>query len=169
MDTDKAISKLDSNNFRESIAGFEQALIDVGGERRVGQVNDIFPLIHRFVPGMYCREIFMSAGSVMTTMIHKYDHFAFVLSGKARVVSESSGDEIITAPCVITTKAGTKRVLQILEDMRWCTVHLTENNGNVSTKNENNLDDIEKEVVAATYEEFLSIGGTPTINIGLKE
>jgi len=142
------------DSFREEIGIFEQALKDVGGERRVAGVNDIFPLIHRFVPGMYCREIFMPAGAVMTTMIHRYEHFAFILTGKARVVSEDRGDEIIEAPAVIVTKPGTKRVLHILEDMRWATVHLTEGNGHVATKAESDLVEIEQSVVAATFKEY---------------
>jgi hypothetical protein len=97
----------DGGDFSAEIDRFESALLAAGGERRVGGVNDIFPLIHRFVPGMYCREIFMPAGSVMTTMIHMYEHFAFILTGKARVVSEQGGDEIIEAPAIIVTKPGT--------------------------------------------------------------
>lgn len=142
------------NDFREEINRFEQALLDVGGEVRVGGVNDILPLIHRFVPGMYCREIFMPAGTVLTTMIHKFEHFAFVLTGKARVVSEQNGDETIEAPCVIVTQPGTKRVLHVMEDMRWATVHLTEGNGQVETKQESDLAEIERDVVTATFEEY---------------
>lgn len=140
--------------FRDEIDHFEQALLGVGGTHRVGGENDIYPLIHRFVPGMYCREIFMPAGAVMTTMIHKYEHFAFILTGKARVVSEQNGDEIIEAPAVIVTKPGTKRVLHILEDMRWATVHLTEGNDTVATKQESDLQEIEQMVVARTFEEY---------------
>lgn len=143
-----------NQEFRTEIGQFEQVLLDAGGERRVGGTNDIFPLIHRFVPGMYCREISMPAGSVLTTMIHRYEHFAFILTGKARVVSEQGGDEIIEAPCVIVTQPGTKRVLHILEDMRWATVHLTEGNGMVETKQESDLPTIEESVVAATFEEY---------------
>jgi hypothetical protein len=91
---------------------------------------------------------------VMTTMIHKYEHFAFILTGKARVVSEDRGDEIIEAPAVIVTKPGTKRVLHILDDMRWATVHLTEGNGTVATKEESDLGEIETAVVARTFEEY---------------
>lgn len=155
------------DSFREEIGIFEQALEDVGGERRVAGVNDIFPLIHRFVPGMYCREIFMPAGAVMTTMIHRYEHFAFILSGKARVVSESGGDELIEAPAVIVTQPGTKRVLHILEDMRWATVHLTEGNGQVATKAESDLAEIEQAVVSATFEEYqLQLEGKEALCLG---
>ena len=151
---EKTVASQTDSVYREEIQQFEEALKSVGGETRVAGSNDIFPLIHRFVPGMYCREIFMPAGAVMTTMIHRYEHFAFILSGKARVVSEDNGDEVIEAPAVVVTKAGTKRVLHILEDMRWATVHLTEGNGAVETKDEQDLQEIEKTVVAATFEEF---------------
>jgi hypothetical protein len=142
------------NGYRSEIQQFESALKAVGGETRVAGSNDIFPLIHRFVPGMYCREIFMPAGSVLTTMIHRFEHFAFILTGKARVVSEDRGDEIIEAPAVLVTKAGTKRVLHILGDMRWATVHLTEGNGTAATKTDEDLAEIESTVVARTFEEY---------------
>lgn len=143
--------------FREQISEFESALLAIGGERRTVDNDAGCPLTHRFVPGMYCREIFMPAGTVMTTMIHNYEHFAFILKGKARVISEDRGDEIIEAPQVIITKAGTKRVLQILEDMVWCTVHLTENNGQVETKQESDLGGLEKIVVSDSYDNYLQL------------
>lgn len=143
-----------NQEFRREVEHLEQMMLANGGQLRVAGVNDINPLVHRFVPGMYCREIFMPAGMRWTTMIHRYEHFAFILTGKARVISEQGGDEIIEAPCIIVTTPGTKRVLHVLEDMRWATVHLTEGNGKVETKQESDLGTIEEDVVVATYEEY---------------
>ena len=40
------------------------------------------PLVHRFTPGMYIREIFMPAGTMLTSMIHKTEHPYVVSQGK---------------------------------------------------------------------------------------
>ena len=41
------------------------------------------PLTHRFTPGLYAREIFMPAGTLLTSRIHNTAHPYVVLSGRA--------------------------------------------------------------------------------------
>lgn len=87
-----------------------------------------FPLKHLFAPGVYVREITMPRGEHGTLVIgheHKTEHFNIVLTGKAIVLC---GEELhyITAPSVFVSKAGVRKVLIILEDMRWVTVHPTD-------------------------------------------
>ena len=80
------------------------------------------PLVHRFTPGMYIREIFMPAGTMLTSMIHKTEHPYVVSKGKVNV--EINGViENIEAPFFGITKPGTRRVLYILEDTVWTTFH----------------------------------------------
>jgi hypothetical protein len=43
------------------------------------------PLVHRFTPGMYIREIFMPAGSLITSKIHKTEHPYTISKGKFAV------------------------------------------------------------------------------------
>lgn len=83
------------------------------------------PLNHKFLPGIYIREIMMPAGSLVTSMIHKTTHAYFVLQGKVSVISENFGEQHIEAPFTGTTLPGTRRVLYIHENCVWVTLHPT--------------------------------------------
>lgn len=83
------------------------------------------PLNHKFLPGIYIREILMPAGSLVTSMIHKTTHPYFVLQGKVSVISENFGEQYIEAPFTGTTLPNTRRVLYIIENCVWITVHPT--------------------------------------------
>lgn len=83
------------------------------------------PLVHRFVPGMYIREIFMPKGSLITSLIHKTKHPFFVLKGTVSVYSENDGQQLFQAGDKGITIPGTRRVLFILEDCVWVTCHAT--------------------------------------------
>ncbi len=84
-----------------------------------------FPLVHRFTPGLYAREIFMPAGSVLTSKIHKTEHPYVVTKGCVSVWSEGKGWERIEGPFVGITKPGTRRLLYIHKDTTWITFHPT--------------------------------------------
>jgi hypothetical protein len=81
------------------------------------------PLIHRFLPGLYAREILMPAGTLLTSKIHNTEHPYVVLSGRVRVFVPGEGVVILEAGHVGITKPGTKRLLFIEEDCRWITFH----------------------------------------------
>lgn len=83
-------------------------------------------LKHRFTPGLYVREIFMPAGTLITSLIHKTTHPFFVLKGKVSVYSDNDGEQLLEAPFVGTTTPGTRRVLFIHEDCVWATCHKTD-------------------------------------------
>lgn len=84
------------------------------------------PVTHTFTPGLYIRKIFMPKGSMITSLIHKTEHPYFVLSGKVEVFTESDGIVMIEAPYSGITKPDTRRVLRIIEDTVWVTVHQTD-------------------------------------------
>jgi hypothetical protein len=81
------------------------------------------PLTHRFTPGLYAREIFMPAGTLLTSRIHNTEHPYVVLEGRVRVFIDGVGVQELVAGHVGVTKAGTRRVLYIVEDCRWVTFH----------------------------------------------
>lgn len=84
------------------------------------------PVTHRFSPGLYLREIFMPAGSIVIGKIHKTEHFNFLMKGRCLIVHEDFSQEELRAPMVFVSKAGVQKVLHILEDMVWLTTHVTE-------------------------------------------
>lgn len=79
-------------------------------------------LTHSFAPGVYLREILMLKDTILIGHEHKFEHFNIVLSGKALVYMDGKVAEI-TAPCYFKSGAGVQKVLYIIEDMRWATIH----------------------------------------------
>jgi mannose-6-phosphate isomerase-like protein (cupin superfamily) len=82
------------------------------------------PLIHRFTDGAYLREILMPAGTFIIGQKHRTRHFNIVLSGKAVVMIDGVIEQI-EAPKVFESEPGVRKVLYIVEDMRWATLHVT--------------------------------------------
>jgi hypothetical protein len=83
------------------------------------------PVTHRFVPGMYIREIFIPAGSVVISATHKQTHPFIVSLGLVRVVSEHEGAVEYAAPFTGITRAGTRRLVHAVTDVIWTTFHPT--------------------------------------------
>jgi quercetin dioxygenase-like cupin family protein len=82
------------------------------------------PLTHYQPPGVYCRQIFMPAGTFVVGHVHNTEHINIVIQGKARVLMDGVVHEI-EAPFNFVSKKGVRKVLYILEDMIWMTVHPT--------------------------------------------
>lgn len=81
------------------------------------------PLTHRFTPGLYTREIFMPAGSLITSKIHNTEHPYVISKGVVSVFTDEDGEVLLKAPHCGITKPGTRRVLYIHEDCVWLTFH----------------------------------------------
>lgn len=142
MSSDVIVSK--EYDFKDLVLAFEKQIVDLGG--LVGHACDesLMPLKHTFVDGAYIREIFMPAGTVLTSKIHKIQHPYFVMQGKCSVRTEDAIFHI-EAPFHGITEPGTKRILIIHEDTIWITVHVT---------NEIDLDKIEEQIIAKTFDDI---------------
>ena len=140
--------------FREKVFALEDALLSLDGAVYGDQPN--CPLVHSFGDGLYVREIFIPAGMVGTTKIHKKAHPYFILKGKVTVVTEE-GSIDIEAPFHGITKAGTKRAIYAHKDTIWVTVHATK---------ETDLDKIEEEIIAKSFSEIPEIDDPVRPKIG---
>jgi hypothetical protein len=109
--------------------------------------SDMCPVTHKFADGMYIREIFIPKGVILTGKIHKHSHGNFLMEGEVIVFTEGGGEEHLIAPMSIVSLPGTKRVVKTLQDTVWVTVH-------ANPTNTQDLVELEKEVIAETYEEF---------------
>jgi len=69
------------------------------------------------------REMFAPAGVLVLGHEHRTEHFNIVLSGRA-IVWVDGKMIVATAGQVLTSKPGRKLVI-VLEDLRWLTVHPT--------------------------------------------
>jgi hypothetical protein len=77
---------------------------------------------HYFADGMYCREVFRVAGTLIVGKVHKKEHFFVVLSGELTLWTES-GMKRVSAPFIWVSKPGTKRVTLAHTDAIAMTVH----------------------------------------------
>lgn len=83
------------------------------------------PLVHRFTPGLYIREIFMPRGTLVISKIHKTEHPFVCLKGHCAVWTEEKGVVQVRAGDVGITKPGTRRILYMHESTVWVTFHPT--------------------------------------------
>ena len=82
------------------------------------------PTTNHFAPGVYVREIFMPAGAFVVGHKHKTEHLNVMLTGRARVLMNGAVHEL-AAPFTFRSGAGVRKVLFILEDCTWQTIHPT--------------------------------------------
>lgn len=101
--------------------------------------------VHTFGGGIYARTMRAKAGTVLTGKIHRNEHLFAVLQGSCTVVDSLGFRETVKAPYLGITKPGTKRAFHIHEDCVWTTFHVTELT---------DPDEIEREVIAESFEEF---------------
>jgi hypothetical protein len=144
----KMNNELSVENFRNMVKDAEDKIIEMGGLTG-DALEERHPLKHSFGKGLYIREIFAPAGSLIITKIHRFDHPYFITHGICSVLTEE-GMVRLEAPFNGMTKAGTKRAVYIHEDVTWITVHATD---------KTDLEEIEKEIIAEDFSEFE--GGLP--------
>ncbi len=124
-----------------------EAMTALGISRKVDQLEAKMkamppadcPTNHVFTKGLYTRTIFMPAGTLIVSKIHKTQHTFFVLQGTALVWTEKAGVVEIAAPFVGVTEPGTRRVLYIKEDSVWATAH--------ANPDDENLEQIEARII----------------------
>ena len=125
---------------RGAILRLQDAIISEG--RDVGPAS--CPVKHHFAPGSYGREMTLPAGLVVVGKIHKHAHINVISKGRVQVFTEQDGVLELAAPCTFVSSPGTKRVVHVLEETVWTTVHVTD---------KTDLAEIEREVIATDFSE----------------
>ena len=141
--------KLSLPEYKEWICGIECSIMAAEGSVDRHTCGETFKLENTFTPGLYTRQIFMPAGSLVVSRIHLFEHPFIVSRG---VVSVYDGEEIVTmtAPFQGVTNPGTKRVLYVHEDTIWTTFHVTD---------KKTFEEVDASgcITCDTYQEFESI------------
>lgn len=80
------------------------------------------PVEERFNDGIYLRECTMPADTLVFGHAHKTAHYNIVMTGKAFV---RVGDEVheMKAGDIFLSGVGVRKLLWIVEEMKWITVH----------------------------------------------
>lgn len=82
------------------------------------------PVTHHWADGVYCREMFIPAGTVLTGKMHKTSTINILLSGEITVTTPD-GVKRIKAPYIFTSDAYTKKAGYAHTDTIWVNVHPT--------------------------------------------
>jgi len=83
------------------------------------------PLNHHFCGGVYARQITMPADTFVIGKRHKTSHFNIILKGKAHVLIDGVVS-LVEAPCILNSEENIRKILYIIEDMTWVTIHATQ-------------------------------------------
>ena len=142
--------------FREGIVAIEERIKSIPGAV-IGD-NELCPLKHSFADGVYVREIFIPAGTLIVGKIHKHSHPNFISSGRVAVMTEEGPKEIV-GPCTMISPAGTKRLVYAYEDTVWTTIHVTD---------KINLEEIEEEIISKSYEEYDQLTTSKFVEMAVK-
>lgn len=105
---------------------------------------DTCPVKHTFAPGAYAREMALPKGILIVGKIHKHAHINVISKGRVLVLTDA-GDAVLEAPCTFASNPGAKRVVYVLEDTVWTTVHVTD---------KTDLAEIEAEIIANEYSDI---------------
>ena len=95
------------------------------------------PIHHYFAPDVYMRQMDAPAGALVVSKMHRTEHLNILLKGTVTLATEH-GIKTITAPQVIKSMPGTKRIGYFHTDASWLTIHPTQ---------ETDLEKIEAQVI----------------------
>lgn len=129
-------------DFRSKIDALEEQM---KGMKTI-PIEDL-PVRHHFGGGMYAREMFLAAGTIVTGRIKKHEHISVISLGEVYEGTENSKRHI-KAPFTMVSAPGTKRLVVAVTDTVWTTIHKTD---------KTDLDELDKELIAETHAELENI------------
>jgi len=142
-----------SVNSREKILKLEKSMINIadginieGDGKHIITESKIAPVKHTFADSIYVRQMDIKKGGVVVGAIHKHLHVWFLLTGHISVATENTTEDYI-APCYVVSTPGVKRVILANEDSIFVNIHK-------NPSNTQDIDQLEKEIVALNYEEY---------------
>jgi hypothetical protein len=131
----------------ESIEDLYKAIRGVEGcvEHHTEAMQAACPVTHKLENGLYTREVFMPAGDLVISFIHKQNHPSFFMEGDMSLLLDDGTVKRIKAPMVVHTEVGTQRVAYIHEDTKWVCVYRTD---------AETVEEAEKEVYTMDFREL---------------
>jgi hypothetical protein len=143
----------------DEVLGIEKTMDEKIDELEAAMAENLEPVVcplnHRFTNGLYVREIFMPAGSLITSKIHKTQHQYFVLKGSVSVWIDEGEEIFIEAPYIGTTEPGTRRVLYVWEDCIWATAHPNPDNENLEQIEERIIEKRDNKLIDSDLKEII--------------
>lgn len=151
--------------FRENITKIQTGLLSAIAEGTIPDTLKDCTVRHYFTPRdesfgcfTYAREMSIPKDTVIIGKLHRHRHLNIISQGSVKVVTEH-GEMHYEAPCTFISEMGTKRAVHAKEGTIWTTIH------NVSYGTEDDLDKIEAEVIAPSYEDLNLISTVKELNM----
>ena len=82
------------------------------------------PVIHRFGPGIYIREVSIPSGTFAIGHYQKQEHMNVMLKGRVTMIKDNGVIETVSAPFVYVGKPG-RKIGYVHEDMVWQNIYAT--------------------------------------------
>lgn len=89
---------------------------------KLPQVN--CPVVHRFGPGIYIREVTVPAGSYAIGHAQRFEHMNVFLKGRVTVINDDGSKTELVAPMTFVGKPG-RKIGYVHEDMVWQNIYAT--------------------------------------------
>jgi hypothetical protein len=83
------------------------------------------PVVHRFGPGVYIREVSIPARTMAIGHGHKHPHLNVLLKGSIAMPGQNGERVVLTAPFTYTCSPG-RKIGYVLEDLVWWNIYATE-------------------------------------------
>lgn len=134
---------------RERICQLEEAMKSLPDSYNMEEFNP-GKVVHHFGSGVYGRELFIPAGNIIVSKIHRGKTFNTIAAGCISVICPHNGYTTYQGPYCFVSEPYTKRIVIAHEDTLWITSHGT---------NKTNLDEIEEEIIAKDFSELNQLEG----------
>jgi len=111
-----------NREYHDQVDSIELAMVEAG-TIEIG-------IRHYFTKGLYCREMFVPAGVMLTSKVHRTEHPYIISAGSVSVVKKDNNGENVLgeymeAPYFGVTYKGTRRIIYAHTDTIWTTIHST--------------------------------------------
>lgn len=126
---------------RDRIVALEEAMKSLSGSYDMHEFNE-GKIHHHFGTGVYGRELFIPAGNVIVSKIHRGKTFNVIAKGKIAVICPHRGYNVYEGPHCFVSEPFTKRIVIAIEDTLWITSHGTD---------KTDLDEVEEEIIAKDF------------------
>lgn len=136
---------------RERICQLEQAMTTLPTSYDMEEFNE-GKIQHHFGSKVYGRELFIPAGNVIVSKIHRGKTINVITEGLISVICPHRGYNVYEAPHIFVSEPYTKRIVIAHEDTTWFTAH-----GN--PENKTNLNEIEDEIIASDFFDLNQLNG----------
>ena len=83
------------------------------------------PVIHRFGPGIYIREVTLPAGALVIGHKHRFEHTNIMLKGKMTLLDEDGTTRRLEAPFIYVGNPG-RKIAYIFEEVVWQNIYATD-------------------------------------------